>query len=101
MTHVTQAIGVLPKVLCDVKHAEVLKGVRLTKSSVEQFSVRVPRTKLEYFQDDIYPDTLVHWESVLAAKDWLEGKNNCQPRVSLQPPGMKRCRLLGCCMFGW
>lgn len=98
--HVTQAIGILPKVLCDVKCAEVLKGVRLTKSSVEQFSVRVPRTRLEYFQDDIYPDTLVHWESALVANEWLEGKNSCQPRVNLQPPGMKPCMLLGWCMFG-
>ena len=70
----------------------MLKGVRLTKSSVERFSVRVPRTKLEYFQDDIYPDTLVHWESALTAKDWLKGKNVTQRRVSLHPLGMKPCK---------
>ena len=92
-----QAFGVLPKVLCDVKHVEVLKGVRLTKSSVEQFTIRVPRTKLEYFQDDIYPSTLVYWESALTAKEWLDGKNKSQRTVSLKPPGMKPCKLIDSC----
>lgn len=81
----------LPKVLCDVKRVEVLRAVRLTKSSVEQFTIRVPRTKLEYFQDDIYPATLAVWESALSAQEWLSGKDAVQRRVSLQPQGMKPC----------
>lgn len=81
----------LPKVLCDVQRVEVLRGVRLTKSSVEQFNIRVPRTKLEYFQDDIYPATLAIWESALSAQEWLDGMNGVQRRVSLQPQGMKPC----------
>lgn len=63
----------------------------MTKSSVEQFTIRVPRTKLEYFQDDIYPVTLAIWESALSAEEWLEGKNSIQHGVSLQPQGMKPC----------
>ena len=81
----------LPKVLCDVQRVEVLRGVRLTKSSVEQFNIRVPRTKLEYFQDDIYPATLAIWESALSAQEWLDGMNGVQRQVSLQPQGMKPC----------
>ena len=81
----------LPKVLCDVKRVEVLRAVRLTKSSVEQFTIRVPRTRLEYFQDDIYPATLAVWESALSAQEWLSGKDGVQRRVSLQPQGMKPC----------
>ena len=88
-----QAIGVLPKVLCDAKNVEVLKGVRLTKSTIEQFTIRVPRTRLEYFQDDIYPATLVHWESALTVEEWLGGKNNIQRTVSMHPTGMKPCKL--------
>lgn len=81
----------LPKVLCDVERVEVLRAVRLTKSSVEQFTIRVPRTRLEYFQDDIYPATLAVWESALSAQEWLSGKDGVQRRVSLQPQGMKPC----------
>lgn len=82
----------LPKILCDVKHAEIVRGVRLTKSSVERFTIHVPRTKLEYFQDDIYPSTKVTWESELSAKEWLDGKNNQHRLISLQPQGMKPCK---------
>ena len=89
----TQAIAVLPKNTCDVKRVEILKGVRLTKNSIEHFAIRVPRTRLEFFQDDIYPNTLVHWESALSASQWLEGKDSSQRTLSLQPPGMKPRKL--------
>ena len=87
-----QAIGVLPKVLCNVERVEVLRGVRLTKSSVEQFTIRVPRTRLEYFQDDVYPATLAVWESALSTQEWLSGNNSVQHRVNMQPQGMKPCQ---------
>lgn len=81
----------LPKVLCNVERVEVLRGVRLTKSSVEQFTIRVPRTRLEYFQDDVYPATLAVWESALSTQEWLSGNNGVQHRVNMQPQGMKPC----------
>ena len=45
----------------------------------------------EYFQDDLYCDTLVHWEPALTAEEWLAGKDAIQRRISLRPEGMKPC----------
>ena len=91
-----QAIGFLPKVVCDVKKVEIAHGVRLTPSTVEQFVIRVPRTRLEYFQDDLYPPTHVTWESVQTAKEWLEGAGGReQNTVSMRPADMKSCKCRG------
>ncbi|KAJ3123411.1 Coronin-7 [Physocladia obscura] len=45
----------LPKNVCDVKEVEIAKCYRLTATSVEQVSFKVPRLKKEFFQDDIFP----------------------------------------------
>ncbi len=72
----------------------IAHGVRLTLSTVDQFTVKVPRTRLEYFQDDLYPPTSVMWEPVLNAQEWFDGK---QPKdrntIDLRPADMKprRC----------
>ena len=90
-TH-TQAIAFLPKVVCDVKKVEIARGVRLTPSTVEQFVIKVPRTRLEYFQDDLYPPTRVTWESVYSAQEWFDGAGGReQNSVSLKPGDMKLC----------
>lgn len=39
-------MGFLPKVVCDVKKVEIARGVRLCKSSIEPFFIRVPRNKV-------------------------------------------------------
>nr|KAG5706189.1 hypothetical protein BaRGS_019516 [Batillaria attramentaria] len=43
----------------------------------------------EYFQDDLYPDTLVTWEPALTAAEWLGGQDTNPRRVSLCPAGME------------
>ena len=44
--------------------------------------------QMEYFQDDLFPDTLVTWEPTLSADEWLSGRDAQQQRVSLKPDGM-------------
>ena len=78
--------------LCDVTKVEIAVGVRLTRSSVEGFTIQVPRTRLEYFQDDIFVDTRCVEESSLSLKEWLGGSNAPQRLVSLKPPNMKSCK---------
>lgn len=90
-----QGVVFLPKVLCDVTKAEIAAGVRLTRDSVEGFTVQVPRTRLNYFQDDIYPDTLCVEEASLTVERWLQGENALQKLCSLKPPNMKSCM---CCV---
>ena len=41
-----QGVSYLPKVLCDIRKVEIARGVRLCKSSIELFFVKVPRTKV-------------------------------------------------------
>ena len=44
---------------------------------------------MEYFQDDIFPETRVTWEAVLTAEEWLTGRDGAQPTLSLKPVDME------------
>ena len=46
---------------------------------------------MEYFQDDIYPDTRVTWQATLTAQQWLDGGDELQPCISMRPADMKPC----------
>lgn len=48
---------------------------------------------MEYFQDDLFPDTRVWWEPALTSDQWFAGKNGAQKRLSLRPADMKPCKL--------
>ena len=48
--------------------------------------------QMEYFQDDLFCDTLVTWKSGLGAKEWLGGANGSLSTISLRPEGMKLCK---------
>ena len=87
-----QAVAFLPKVMCDARKVEIARGVRLTTSTVQQFTVKVPRTRLEYFQDDLYPLTAVTWEPVMSAQEWFDqGKPRDRATVDMRPTDMKPC----------
>ena len=47
--------------------------------------------QMEFFQDDIFPDTKVTWEPSLTAEEWLRGKDTRQKTISLKPEGMTAC----------
>ena len=49
---ITTAFYPLPKIGVDVADVEILKGYRTTQTSVEMSSIKVPRVKKEYFQDE-------------------------------------------------
>lgn len=83
-----QAVSYLPKRVCDVRKVEVARALGLTKNSVEAISFTVPRVKLEYFQDDLFPDTRVTWEATLTADDWLAGKDKPQRVIKMKPADM-------------
>ena len=48
---------------------------------------------MEYFQDDLFPDTTVSWEPALTSDQWFAGENGTQRKLSLRPDGMKACML--------
>jgi len=82
----------LPKRALDVKKCEVAQMVRLfgsPPSTVERISFCVPRTRMEYFQDDIFPDTRAN-EPAIDVKEWVAGENREAKFVSLQPAEMTK-----------
>jgi len=50
-------IAFLHKTMCDVRDVEIARVLKLTLNSVQPIKIKVPRTKMDYFQDDIYPPT--------------------------------------------
>ena len=59
--------------------------------SHEQTFLPVHLFQMEYFQDDIYPDTRVTWQAALSAQEWLDGGDELQSSISLIPADMKPC----------
>ncbi|CAL8266572.1 unnamed protein product, partial [Gadus morhua 'NCC'] len=78
----------LPKTACDVREVEVARGLILTKTTIEPVAFKVPRVKKEYFQDDLFPETAVWWESSLSSSDWLAGSNGKHRTIKLRPSDM-------------
>ncbi|KAF8942827.1 Coronin-7 [Haplosporangium gracile] len=86
-----QDVAYLPKRYCNVKEIELAKMYRLTYNSVEVIRVSVPRNKKEFFQDDLFPDTVDVETSSLEAADFFAGKGLDVPprRVNLCPSDME------------
>jgi coronin-7 len=83
------AISVLPKTICDVKNVEFMRTFKLSKDTVEVINFFVPRTRKEFFQDDVFPPTN-SGEAVLDSSAWFSGQNKEPKLISLQPAGMKK-----------
>eukprot|EP00058_Branchiostoma_floridae_P026168 XP_002611658.1 hypothetical protein BRAFLDRAFT_117106 [Branchiostoma floridae] len=84
-----QGVSFLPKNVCNVKDVEFAQAYQLNKTTLEPLSFTVPRVKMEYFQDDLFPDTRASWEPAMTAQEWLDGGNKVQRIVSLRPSDMK------------
>ncbi|RUS18182.1 hypothetical protein BC937DRAFT_89067 [Endogone sp. FLAS-F59071] len=61
---------------------------RLTPTSVEIIGVRVPRSRTDFFQDDIFMPTHDVETPALSASAWLAGENKELARVDLRPANM-------------
>jgi len=83
-----QGIAMLPKTSCSVKDCEISRWIKLAGDYAEPLRFSVPRTRMEYFQDDLYPPTKAR-QPALSSGEWLSGMNLDPEMVSLQPSGMK------------
>lgn len=83
-------VSFVPKRMVDIKKVEVGRVLRLTARSIEEVSFSIPRNKPEFFQDDIYVDTLDLETSSTTAQDWLDGREDIAGAryISLKPDGM-------------
>jgi len=89
-------VSFFAKRLMDVKKVEVGKCLRLTAKAIEEVSFSIPRNKPDFFQDDIYVDTLDVERSNATVQEWLDGKQ-AEPRyMSLKPDGMTLRKPLPC-----
>ncbi|XP_074621834.1 coronin-7-like [Acropora palmata] len=84
-----QAVGFLPKTVCDIKKVEFARAVKLNKTSIDLITFQVPRVKMEYFQDDLFPPSRAWWEPALTSSQWFAGENGQQKKLSLKPADMK------------
>ena len=81
-------VSYLPKHVCDVKECEIIKMIKLTNDTIDPISFKVPRTRKEFFQDDIFPLTR-QFTPLLSASEFFSGKSVEPNLVSLRPEGMK------------
>jgi len=70
----------------DVEKVEIIKAIKLTKDAALPYSHTVPRKRLEYFQDDLFPNTRAV-QSIMSNEEFFSGKygdNGMEPKkVSL------------------
>eukprot|EP00339_Tiarina_fusa_P013227 CAMPEP_0117080112 /NCGR_PEP_ID=MMETSP0472-20121206/56527_1 /TAXON_ID=693140 ORGANISM="Tiarina fusus, Strain LIS" /NCGR_SAMPLE_ID=MMETSP0472 /ASSEMBLY_ACC=CAM_ASM_000603 /LENGTH=707 /DNA_ID=CAMNT_0004807625 /DNA_START=208 /DNA_END=2332 /DNA_ORIENTATION=+ len=82
-------VAVMPKRFVDVKKVEIALMYKLTTKNVQPISFTVPRTRKEFFQDDIFSDCPTD-KPALDANAWFSGKDADRPLMSLQPAGMTK-----------
>eukprot|EP01107_Rhizomastix_libera_P001302 TRINITY_DN1212_c0_g1_i1.p1 TRINITY_DN1212_c0_g1~~TRINITY_DN1212_c0_g1_i1.p1 ORF type:complete len:953 (-),score=271.28 TRINITY_DN1212_c0_g1_i1:66-2846(-) len=82
----------MPKTFCNVKTCELMQSARLVgapPSTVERISFIVPRTRTEYFQDDIFPPTRTD-KPTFTAPEWFASEKKEVASINRQPTGMKK-----------
>ena len=78
-----------PKVTVNVRGIEIIKGYRFCQTGIEEISITVPRVKSEYFQDDIFPNTIDFTKSAISVAQWNSNKEIVLEYINLCPDGLK------------
>ncbi|KAJ1962466.1 hypothetical protein IWQ62_003520 [Dispira parvispora] len=88
------SVAFAPKPLCQVAKAEVQRAYGLTVHHVvESIGFYVPRKRMEYFQDDLYPPTSDPTTPAISGSDWWQQQPTQLPnlpKVDLHPEGMTK-----------
>ncbi|KAJ2384626.1 hypothetical protein H4S02_004727 [Coemansia sp. RSA 2611] len=82
-------MAALPKMYANVAQCEVLRAYRLSAQSLESIGFRVPRKRPEFFQNDIFPDTVDTEIPAIDTQAWLNGDPASPRLISLCPRDMK------------
>jgi len=75
-----------PKQSSDVRKVEIAKSLKLTKDSIIPVPWTVPRKRLEFFQDDLFPPTRV--PLLMSADEFFAGVTKEPTKISLKPADM-------------
>ena len=78
-----QGVCSVPKRALDILGCEIVRLLKLNKSSVQPIAFRVPR-KVDLFQDDLFPDTYAGVPA-LTSEQWVNGENASPVLVNLEP----------------
>lgn len=78
--------------MVDVAGIEILVGYRLTSSTIDKVSLKVPRLHKDHFQDDIFCNTFDTENAHLSAQEWIQGKIPTFKVIDLKPSGMPLCK---------
>lgn len=83
-------VAFFPKRMVDIKKVEVGRALRLTARSIEEVSFSIPRNKPDFYQDDIFVETLDVETASTTVEEWLHGHDiQSKPKyISLKPDGM-------------
>ncbi|KAJ1984801.1 hypothetical protein H4R34_000421 [Dimargaris verticillata] len=83
-----QSVAFLSKPFSNVAKVEVQRAYRLTLDAVESIGFFVPRKRVEYFQDDVFPATRGLHPTKLGVDDWFKGQSATPDYLNLCPKGM-------------
>jgi len=84
-----QAIAFVSKNAVNVRKVEFARGARLMLSEVENMTFTVPRVKMDYFQNDLFPPSLMTWESSASANEWFQNGHISRKFLALKPDDME------------
>jgi coronin-1B/1C/6 len=78
-------VAKLPKAACNVMKCEVAKFIKLTPTGqVIPIRFEVPRQNMDFFQEDLYPNTWDRKPS-MSGSEWLKGTNKPGNTISMKP----------------
>ena len=88
-----QGVSFMPKRVLNVREMEVARCWMLTPNHIEPVSFTIPRTRREYFHDDIFPVSRDLEQATMSSAEWFAGAEERVPEksVNLLPAGMTKC----------
>jgi len=86
---IQQGIAFDHKKYLDVTKVEINRAWVVSKDSIKSISFTVPRTRTEFFQDDIFPPTRDTEHSSMTIDAWKSGQITPLNTIDLCPEGMK------------
>jgi len=79
-------VAPLPKHSLDIRGCEIARFLKVSDNTVEPIQMTVPRTRMEFFQDDIFPPTRSPLPTY-TSEEYVSGTVKEPTLVSLQPAG--------------
>eukprot|EP01100_Stratorugosa_tubuloviscum_P009380 TRINITY_DN392_c1_g1_i1.p1 TRINITY_DN392_c1_g1~~TRINITY_DN392_c1_g1_i1.p1 ORF type:complete len:392 (+),score=188.84 TRINITY_DN392_c1_g1_i1:104-1279(+) len=80
----TTGIAIAPKHELNVMKCEIFRALKLSLAQIIPIRFEVPRQNLDFFQDDLFPNTS-DGRPTMTTSEWLSGANNTPNLVPVRP----------------